>query len=117
MLLQTLYVFKRRYPVQLHKKGENRKPLKAKHYVYELVEDTSSKKQPNVDIVLTSYVDGLGNPGDRVTVPQNYGYINLLLPKLAVYATPENLEKYKDFINSKDIVRYSSPQANIVRSS
>lgn len=114
LLLQTVYVLKRRFPVPLHKKGEDPRPLKAKHYVYELVEDTSVKKQPSLDVVLTSYIDGLGNPGDTVTVSQNYGYINLLLPKLAVYATPENIEKYKDYVHKEDVVKYSTPQANIV---
>jgi ribosomal protein L9 len=33
---------------------------------------------------------GLGKRGDKVSVKRHYGYNSLLLPKLAVYATPEN---------------------------
>lgn len=89
--------------------------MKYKHYVYDFVKDTNIEKQPNIDVLLTSYVDGVGNPGDKVSVSQNYGYNELLLPKLAVYATPENLEKYKNIIDRTDVVKYSSPQAHIVR--
>lgn len=67
-----------------------------------------------MNVILTSFVDGLGNAGDKVTVPQNYAYIHLLLPRLAVYDTPENVEKYKDILQGVDVVKYSSPSAKKV---
>lgn len=99
----------------MHKKGGPKKSLRPRHYIYDVIKNTNCEKQPHIDIILTRFVDGLGNAGDKVTVPQNYGYINLLLPGWAVYATPENLEKYKDYVHNTDVVKYSSPQAKIVR--
>lgn len=39
---------------------------------------------------------GVGNKGEQVSVRPAYAYSNLILPKLAVYASPENLEKMKN---------------------
>lgn len=39
---------------------------------------------------------GIGNKGELVSVRPAYAYCNLILPKLAVYASPENLEKMKN---------------------
>lgn len=108
IFVQTVLLFKRRYPVPLYKKGAGPHRLKAKHYVYDVIKDTSNDKQPKIDVILTSFIDGLGNAGDTVNVSQNYAYINLLLPRLAVYANAENLEKYKDISQNKDVIKYSS---------
>lgn len=45
-------------------------------------------------MILTQYVTGLGNVGTRVTMHPKPAYTQLLLPRLADYATPENIEKY-----------------------
>lgn len=92
------------------RKGYPLKKLRTRNYLYELVKNTNCEKKPDLDIILTSYVDGLGNVGDRVSVKPGYAYNNLLLPGLAVYATPENIEKYKN-LEIKDVVQYSSPKA------
>lgn len=34
------------------------KPLRAKNYIYDLVEDTNTKREPDLRLILTSYVDG-----------------------------------------------------------
>lgn len=68
--------------------------MKRRNYIYELVKNTDIEKQPNIEVILTSYVDGLGNEGDKVSVAPNYAYNKLLLPGLAIYSTPENIEKY-----------------------
>jgi len=39
---------------------------------------------------------GLGHKGEQVSVKPTYAYDNLLLPKLAVYASPENIENMKN---------------------
>lgn len=94
----------------MSKKGGPPKKLRTRNYLYELVKDTNCDKQANIDLILTSYVDGLGNVGDRVSVKSYQAYDQLLLPGLAVYATPENLEKYKD-VEVKDMKVYSSSTA------
>ncbi|CAH1117335.1 unnamed protein product [Phaedon cochleariae] len=109
--LRTTYILRRKHPTQLHAKGENPKTLRSRHYIYEVVEDTTSVKHPNLDVILTSYVEGYGNVGDRVSVRPNFAYNNLLLPGLAVYASPENLEKFQNKQDDKDIIRYSSANA------
>ncbi|KAJ3649274.1 hypothetical protein Zmor_021026 [Zophobas morio] len=108
--LRTTFILKRRINPPLSKKGGPPKKLRTRNYLYELVKDTNCDKQANIDLILTSYVDGLGNVGDRVSVKSYQAYDQLLLPGLAVYATPENLEKYKD-VEVKDMKVYSSSTA------
>lgn len=85
---------KRRCQPFLHRKNCKPKHLKTRHFIYDLVEDTNVKKQESLDLILTQYVAGLGNAGTRVTVRPKQAYSTLLLPKLADYATAENIEKY-----------------------
>ncbi|XP_018567503.1 39S ribosomal protein L9, mitochondrial [Anoplophora glabripennis] len=109
--LRTTFVLKRRNPVPLNKKGREPKALKSKHYVYDVVQMTHVERQPNIDIILKSYVEGIGNAGNRVSVKPNFAYNNILLPGLGVYASPENLEKYKNHEVEEE--RHSSPNAPI----
>lgn len=44
---------------------------------------------------MTTFVDGYGKKGDVVSVKPRKGYNELLLPGLATYSTPENIEKYR----------------------
>jgi large subunit ribosomal protein L9 len=81
--------------VEQHKKNQKPRKLRGKHFNYVLVEDTNIKKQPDLKVILTQFVEGVGKKGDIVALRPNYVYKNLLLPGLAVYHTPENLEKYK----------------------
>lgn len=78
----------------LHKKNCKPHFFKKRHYIYDLVEDTNVKKKVPVNLILTQYVKGLGNAGTLVTTTPGKAYNELLLPQLAVYATPENIEKY-----------------------
>lgn len=98
---------KRKTPPQLHKKHGSPKRLKSKHYVYELIQDTDTVQQPNLEVILTEYVEGIGNKGEKVSVRPNFAYHQLLLPGLAVYASAENIGKYER-IDSSDL-KYSSP--------
>jgi len=55
---------------------------------------------------------GLGHQGEQVSVRPTYAYENLLLPKLAVYASPENLEYMKNNLyQPKDTEKPSSINA------
>lgn len=69
-----------------------------------------------MDVILVSFVEGIGDVGDKVTVRPTVAYNSLLLPGLAVYATPENIAKYE---NKDDGAReektHSSPFAQRVR--
>lgn len=94
----------------LNKKNQEPKRLKAKHHIYDLVEDRNTKKKPEVNVILTTYVDGLGNKGDSVVVTSRFAYNKLLLPGLAVYDTPENKLKHQkiESANKADEITYSS---------
>lgn len=43
--------------------------------------------------------EGIGHKGETVSVRPTYAYEHLLLPKLAVYASPENIESMKNVYN------------------
>lgn len=105
---RTTVILRRKWPPGLHKKSQQPKRLRGRHYVYEFVENTESKKKPDIEVILTDYVQGLGERGDRVFVRPNIAYNKLLLPGLAVYATPTNIERYcKEETDRK--LTYSSP--------
>lgn len=110
--VRTTFVLKRRCPVGLVKKGRDpsNKKMRARHYVYDLVEDTNVRKKKDLEVILTDFVAGVGNRGDRITMKQNDAYHKLLLPGLAVYASAENIEKFsllKDEVDYKP--KFSSP--------
>jgi large subunit ribosomal protein L9 len=81
--------------VELHKKNEKPRKLRGKHFNYVCVEDSNTKAKPNIEVVLKQFIEGVGKKGEVVQVRPNFAYNNLLLADLAVYATPENIEKYK----------------------
>lgn len=76
------------------KKGHPHRKLKSKNFVYDMVEDGNTIKKPDINVILTDYVDGLGYKGDLISVRPNMAHNRLLLPGLAVYDTPENRIKY-----------------------
>ncbi|KAJ8949918.1 hypothetical protein NQ318_007626 [Aromia moschata] len=114
--LRTTFILKRRTAPLLHKKGSPPKKLRSRHYVYDLIKQTHLERQPDIEVILKSYVEGLGNIGDRVSVRPQFAYYNLLLPGLAIYASPENLEKYKEYLGKQEEIRYSSANALLVGS-
>lgn len=64
------------------------------------------------------YISGVGSVGDVMTMRPMQAYRQLLLPGLAVYATPENLLKYKvDEDKPKPEDLYSSPYVQRVHKS
>lgn len=64
-----------------------------------------------MEVILTAFVDGLGDKGAIVSVRPNFAYNKLLLPGLAVYKTPENIAKYKSSETAKTEKSHSSPFA------
>lgn len=109
---QNTFILKRRWAPRLHKKNEKPHLLRGKHHVYDLVEDRSVKKRPNIDVILTAFVSGIGDRGDIVSLNRSEAYNKLLLPGLGVYKTDENVAKYgslKDDTNIK--VQHSSHHA------
>jgi len=92
---RTVMVLKRRWPVFPHKKNGPPKRLKAKDYVYDLVENTEIRpKTESVEMILTTTVEGVGHAGQLVNMKPGLAYNKLLLPGLAVYNTPQNYTKY-----------------------
>ena len=91
---RNTFILKRRYPVRMHRKNQKPPPMKAKFFVYDLVENTVNRKHKQVDLVLLDNVKHIGTKGQKVTVGPIKAYHSLLLPKLAVYATPENIKEY-----------------------
>jgi large subunit ribosomal protein L9 len=115
--LQTTFILKRRTEVPLYKKNEKPTRLRGRHFNYVLIENTNVKKHENIDIILTTYVDGVGRRGEIVSVTPNYAYEKLLLPGLGTYVTPEATQKYTSA--SKDVNEevHSSPYAKAVSQS
>ncbi|XP_030369522.1 39S ribosomal protein L9, mitochondrial [Scaptodrosophila lebanonensis] len=109
--VRTTFVLKRKYEPLLHKTNEKPRKMRAKHFIYELVEDTSVKKQPNLEVVLKQFVQGVGDKGDVVSLRPNFVYNKLLLPGLAAYKTPENIAKYAKTEAEKNTLEHSSPYA------
>lgn len=95
----------------LHKKNHPPKTLRARNFVYDLVEDTETTKDKNMEVILTAFVDGVGDRGDVVSVKPNTAYYKLLLPGLAVYKTEENQEKYARKESDTQETKHSSPHA------
>ncbi|XP_018785639.1 PREDICTED: 39S ribosomal protein L9, mitochondrial [Bactrocera latifrons] len=106
--VRTTFVLKRKYDPLLHKTNAKPRKLRAKHFIYELVEDTNVKRRPNLEVVLKTYVEGVGDKGDVVSVRPNFAYNKLLLPGLAVYKTAENVALYTKTEDEKKTVRHSS---------
>ncbi|XP_031619531.1 39S ribosomal protein L9, mitochondrial [Contarinia nasturtii] len=90
---RNTFVLKRRWEPRLTTKGAEPKGLKARNFVYDFIEDGDVIKKPDISIILTDYVDGVGFRGDLVKMRPKKAYRSLLAG-LAVYDTPENRMKY-----------------------
>lgn len=74
-----------------------------------------SKKKP-LEVVLKTFVEGVGDKGDVVSLKPTFVYNKLLLPGLAVYKTEENIAKYAKKSTEKVELQHSSPYAQRVSS-
>lgn len=91
---QNTFILKRRWEPHLSAKGKPHRRLKPRHFVYDFVDDTNTIRKPDVSVILTDYVDGIGYRGDLVKTRPNKAYNDLILTGLAVYDTPENRKLY-----------------------
>lgn len=109
--VRTTFILKRRWAPGLVKKWRepSTKRLRARHFVYDLVEDTDTRKKKELEVILTDFVTGIGNRGDRIIMKQDTAYHKLLLPGFAVYATPENVQKFSHLKDDEHKPKYSSP--------
>lgn len=109
---RSTYVLKRVYPEfpKVLPRQRKKPHMHRKARVYEVVADgyTKLKQQKDMQVLLVQYVEGLGKSGDIVTVNPNYAYNNLLLPKLAIYASPDNLANASLYKQSSAEEVYSS---------
>jgi large subunit ribosomal protein L9 len=62
-------------------------------------------------VVLKTFVEGVGAKGDIVSLRPNKAYNELLLPGLAVYKTPETMQKYARLNDEIEDSQHSSPYA------
>lgn len=76
---------------------------------YEVVEETDTEAQ-NIKVILLKSMEDFGLRGQILTMNAVKARQDLLLPKLATYASPENLKKYKDIVIPEDSVSYSSEE-------
>ncbi|XP_046834256.1 39S ribosomal protein L9, mitochondrial [Vespa crabro] len=88
------FILKRKFKPPLLKKSEKYRMLRPKYFVYHFVEHTESQKQKPIKLILTSDVHKIGAKGEIVLVSPEKAYNNVILPKLGVYATQENIDKY-----------------------
>lgn len=92
---RTTFILRRKYPVPLVKKTVDTDKWKLKRRrdrTYEVEQYTEIIPEGEIKVILTAYVEGLGEKNDVVSVKRTYAYNKLLLLGLAEYATPEALE-------------------------
>lgn len=65
-------------------------------------------------MILKQYVNGVGKKGEIVKVKPNFAYNNFILPGIAAYVTPENIEKYSRKGDEDDDEKHSSQYAQRV---
>ncbi|KAF2364284.1 Ribosomal protein L9 N-terminal [Trinorchestia longiramus] len=80
-----------RVPTQMPDVSQAHK-LSDPRYIYKHVRHEASQSPKPLEILLLQPVEGVGQPGDVVSISPVKARKNFLLPKLAVYASPENLD-------------------------
>ncbi|XP_041356214.1 39S ribosomal protein L9, mitochondrial-like [Gigantopelta aegis] len=92
---RSTVIVERMYPVLLAKKGHAPR-LKNRNRVLRFVERVHNKKLPPITCILTDYVEGVGVEGDVVEVKRGVFRSHLQPAGLAVYASPESLQHFKE---------------------
>jgi len=90
--IRTTYVVERRFPAPLTK-PQKQASLRAKHYVYDTVEDNNCRPQRLIPVLLRKYVEDVGQPGEIVTVKEQTARLMIMMNK-AAYPSKENLERF-----------------------
>ncbi|XP_029645008.1 39S ribosomal protein L9, mitochondrial [Octopus sinensis] len=104
VLTRNTVILKRQWAVPLTNPGDI-PHLKDKHRVFKFVENTDAVKLPDIQCILTDNIDGIGYKNELVTVKRKF-FRNVLYPAgLAMYASPENVEKFavksEEFLGSR----------------
>jgi len=82
------------------------------YFRYETVKETDA--EPNdIKIILLKSSEEFGKRGQILTLNARIARQELLLPGLAVYASPENLNKYENITIAEDAVSYSSSTVRV----
>ncbi len=84
----------------LKEKIKYEEPREVADYIYDYVQNTSSRKYDTIKIILLKHVEELGVAGDIVDVNRPIARFQLISGGFADYASPYNLIKYKDLIES-----------------
>ena len=92
----------------------NRKLICVQLYVASLNHPYLQLQVSDVPILLNIRTD-YGKRGQILSIPRHLALKELLLPGMAVYASPENLNVYKDIIIAEDSIQYSSEIVRKVR--
>jgi len=74
-----------KYPYDEHAPGD--------FHVYDTVRATHEEPRPDINVILTKYVEGYGDLGDSIMVPSGDARNYLIPAQLAVYDTPENRQR------------------------
>jgi len=77
---------------------------------YEMCEEETEADEtvPPIQIILVKPIEEFGKKGQVLTMPSEKAHKELLYHGLAVYASPANLETYKDILIPEDAVQFSS---------
>ncbi|KAI1285448.1 39S ribosomal protein L9, mitochondrial [Halotydeus destructor] len=89
------------------------RPLLEKEQLLEVVEQTDCRKKPDIKVILLDAVEDLGVAGDVLFVNFSIARHELILSGRAVYASPFNLEYYKNLIDGK--VKTTGPSSAVSR--
>lgn len=98
---RNTFILKRRNKPPLNKKCGRKRNLRPKYFIYELVKHVETIKHEPIQLVLTSNVNKIGLKGQIVSLKPERAYNDVILPKLGLYATEENIKKYIT-INEKE---------------
>lgn len=91
-----------------------KEPREVIDYLYDHVENTNSRDFDTIKVILLRHVEELGVPGDVVEVRRPYARFQLISAQLADYASPYNLIKYKDLIESGNKERVGPSSAFVL---
>jgi len=99
------FILKRRNAPLLSKRNHpegSHRPLRRRHMIYDTVSRPGLQALPSIDVILTQYVEGVGKPGDLISVKVTQAHNDLLSMGRAVYASPENVERYRELAAAAD---------------
>ncbi len=126
IVFQSAYVFERLYPLKKtsdpHPNARRQDILLRKlpedlAMTYKVLQEPKDVRPEPVRVIVLKNTEDFGKRGQIVTVDDpRQARDDLLLPGLAVHASEENLQKYRDIAISEDKFRFSSQDVKDVSS-